>query len=77
VCGREWALGLSATKRSRNAQFQICKDIPGSASGAMRLVMVSQKTRQLKMQKTASRFVNRAVILSRDCSARQPDLRIL
>jgi hypothetical protein len=67
-------LGLSADKTSMGRSSQKCL---ASLHYDMRLVMVSQKTRQLKMQKTASRFVNRAVVLSRDCSARQPDLRIL
>jgi hypothetical protein len=43
----------------------------------MRLVMVSQKTRPLKMQNTAGRFTRREAVFSRACSARQPDLRIL
>jgi hypothetical protein len=68
---------LSLTNRSRMRSSISVKTSSGLASGAMRLVMVSQKTRQLRIQKTASRFVSRAVVLRRDCLARQPDFRIL
>src|ERR1700676_2356497 len=49
----------------------------GGASGAERLSIVIQKTRQLRMQKTETRLVRRWAVLSFDSSALQPDLRIL
>lgn len=49
----------------------------GGASGAERLSIVIQKTRQLRMQKSEIRLVRRWAVLSFDSSALQPALRIL
>lgn len=60
-----------------------CRKVPagfkdlGGASGAERLSIVIQKTRQLRMQKSEIRLVRRWAVLSFDSSALQPDLRIL
>ncbi|HET6466783.1 MAG TPA: hypothetical protein VFG43_00240 [Geminicoccaceae bacterium] len=45
--------------------------------GAARSIIGSRNTRQLGMRKTAISFTRRAAVLSRACSARQPDFRIL
>jgi hypothetical protein len=50
---------------------------PGSASGAARFIMVSQKIRHARMQKMAMRLTSRSAVRSLASSARQPDLRIL
>ena len=47
------------------------------AFGAERLIMVIQKIRQLRMQRTATRFASRSAVRSLASSTRQPDFRIL
>src|SRR4030095_15776955 len=42
-----------------------------------RLIIVIQKIRQLRMQKTAIKLTSRSAVRSRDCSALQPDFKIL
>ena len=42
-----------------------------------RFIIVSQKMRQLRMQKVASKLTSRSAVRNFDCSAWQPDLRIL
>src|SRR5712691_6563685 len=64
-------------RRSRMAISVTVNASVGSASGAERLSIVIQKTRQLRMQKTETRLVRRWAVLSFDSSALQPDLRIL
>lgn len=49
----------------------------GLARGSARLSIVSQKLRQLRMQKIAIRLVNRSAVRSCESSALQPDFRIL
>ena len=49
----------------------------GSRLGSARLSIVSQNTRQLRIQNTASSRTSRSAVRRRACSARQPDFRIL
>ena len=49
----------------------------GDAAGSARFIIISQKTRQLEMQKTASNLARRSAVLNLDSSALQPDFRIL
>ena len=49
----------------------------GGASGADRLIIVIQNTRQLRMQKMEIKLTSRSAVLSFDSSALQPDFSIL
>src|SRR5918998_5959795 len=49
----------------------------GEALGAILLIIVVQKMRQRRMQKTAIGLVSRSAVRSRAASTRQPDFRIL
>ena len=49
----------------------------GEASGARRLIMVSEKILQLNTQKTDIRLTSRSAVRSFDSSALQPDFTIL
>src|SRR4051812_44443219 len=64
-------------RRSSKSISVSVKAIFGGTSGAERLSIVIQKTRQLRMQKSAIRLANRWAVLSFDSSTLQPDLRIL
>ena len=48
-----------------------------SNSGLIRLSIVNQNTRQLRIQNTASNRISRSAVHRRARSARQPDFRIL
>ncbi|OKO75150.1 hypothetical protein AC630_25530 [Bradyrhizobium sp. AS23.2] len=61
---------------SSNAISVSVNAIFGDASGAVRLSMVSQRTRQLRMQKTAIRLARRSAVRSFESSALQPDFRV-
>ena len=49
----------------------------GGASGAVLLIIVVQKMRQLRMQNTAISLVSRSALGSRAASTRPPDFRTL
>ena len=49
----------------------------GGAPGAVLLIIVVQKMRQLRMQNTAISFASRSAVRSLAVSTRQPDFRIL
>src|SRR5665213_3417930 len=49
----------------------------GAAFDEVRVRIVNQNTRQLRIQKTAMRLASRSAVRSLESSARQPDLRIL
>jgi hypothetical protein len=70
-------VGLSVTSASSSRSSILVNASSGGASGAARLIMVIQKMRQLRMQRTANRFTSRSAVLSFDSSALQPDFRIL
>ena len=68
---------MAEVKRSKISISIFVKATSGGASGVARLTIVSQKTRQPTMHRTASRFVSRSAVRSRDASARQPDFKTL
>ena len=49
----------------------------GDTFGAARAIIVSHKTRQLKMQNTAIKLARRSAVRSFESSARQPLFKIL
>ena len=67
----------SGIRRSRIFVSNPVSTKAGSRFGLARLSMVSQNTRQLRIQNTASRLTSRSAVRNRACSARQPDFRIL
>lgn len=69
------AFGLSLTRRS-STPVSAAVNARGGASGAERLSIVIQKTRQLRMEKSEIRLDKRWAVLSFESSAIQPDLRI-
>lgn len=68
---------LPGTSRSRSAISALVRARPAAPSGAERLIIVIQNTRQLRMQNTAISFTRRSAVLSRAASTRQPDFRTL
>lgn len=72
----------SVDSRSGARRFRRLISSGVNASAALacrveRLIIVNQKMRQLKMQNVASRLTSRSAVRSFDCSAWQPDYRIL
>ena len=67
----------SGIRRSRIFVSNPVSTKAGSRFGLARLSMVSQNTRQLRIQNTASSLTSRSAVRNRACSARQPDFRIL
>lgn len=65
------------TSRSSKVISGPVNAIFGDASGAVRLSMVSQRTRQLRMQKNAIRLASRSAVRNFESSALQPDFKIL
>jgi hypothetical protein len=55
---------VSPTRRSRISTSTFVSATSGGASGVAQFAMVSQKTRQVTTQSTASRFVRRSAVRS-------------
>lgn len=67
----------SFTRQLRRSISEGVSAASGSTSGHVRLSIVSQKMRQLTMQKTEIKLASRSAVRSRDSSALHPDFRIL
>ena len=67
---------LSLTNWSSN-RVKLVKDSYGEALGIARLIIVSQKMRQLRMHRIERKLTSRSAVRSFDASALQPDFRIL
>jgi hypothetical protein len=68
---------LSFTKWSSRSTSRSVNASSAGPSGVTRFIIVNQKTRQLRIQKTDIRLTRRSAVLSFDSSARQPDFSIL
>lgn len=65
------------TSLSRICISSVVKARVGAASGHARLIIVSQKIRQPRIQNVARRLTKRSAVRSLERSAWQPDFRIL
>jgi hypothetical protein len=73
----EPVIQLAGVRRSRILISMAVSAVSGGASGEARPLIVIQKTGQLRMQKTASRFTSLSAVRSLTSSALQPDFMIL